>query len=382
MSGRSQSPSDLVPISSSVSQGSLRMTPHRRSRIAVRALLCCAALASAPAVGRADIVTLIPGTTFKQGQGGAVRGTVQSESPSEVVVAVGNSTINVPTDQIARIEYNGQPAMLQLGETHENGGRFTEAIAQYKKAAADAAGKPFVVQSALFHEASALAELAMVEPDQVKEAKDRFSTFLKTYPASRHAAAAREGLARLLMHTGDFKGAEAAIAELAKLPRAAERAGVLKAKLLARQGDHAGAVAELDKLIASLPDKSARQREALLAKAESLAGEEKYKEAEALVRQIIAAAPAEDVAAQSSAYNTLGDCLRAANRPRDAVLAYLHTDLLYAKDKEEHPRALFQLERLFRQIGQTARADEFAQRLKAEYPRSSWLAAPAQPNGS
>ena len=41
----------------------------------------------------------------------------------------------------------------------------------------------------------------------------------------------------------------------------------------------------------------------------------------------------------ASAYNTLGDCLRAAGRPKDALIAYLHTDVLFAKDKEQHPRA-------------------------------------------
>ena len=75
----------------------------------------------------------------------------------------------------------------------------------------------------------------------------------------------------------------------------------------------------------------------MLAKAESLAGTKKYKEAETLVRQVIQANPAEDAAAQAPAYNTLGDCLRAANRPKEALIAYLHTDLLYSKDKEEHP---------------------------------------------
>ncbi len=38
--------------------------------------------------------------------------------------------------------------------------------------------------------------------------------------------------------------------------------------------------------------------------------------------------------------------------------------------------------RLFRQLGNTPRADEFAQRLKQEYPRSTWLTALAQPSGS
>jgi tetratricopeptide (TPR) repeat protein len=215
----------------------------------------------------------------------------------------------------------------------------------------------------------------------MQEAKDHFAAFIRAHASGRHIAAAREGMARLQMHTEDFGGAEATLAELAKLPRTSERAAVLKARLLARRGDYAGSIAELDKLIASLPDKSVRQREARLAKAESLVGAKKFEEAEALVRDVIAAAPAEDVAAQSAAYNTLGDCLVAAKRHRDAVLAYLHTDLLYAKDKVEHPRALFELSRMFREIGNTVRAEEYAQRLKQEYPRSTWTANLAKEAG-
>ena len=100
-----------------------------------------------------------------------------------------------------------------------------------------------------------------------------------------------------------------------------------------------------------------------------------FPKAETLLREVIQANPPEDAAAQAPAYNTLGDCLRAANRPKDALLAYLHTDLLYSKDKEEHPRALHQIVELYRQLKQDGRADEFAQRLKQEYPRSPWTAA-------
>ena len=44
--------------------------------------------------------------------------------------------------------------------------------------------------------------------------------------------------------------------------------------------------------------------------------------------------------------------------------------MLYSKEKEEHPRALAAIAGLFRQLKQDARADEFTQRLKLEYPRS------------
>ena len=323
----------------------------------------------------ADEVVLVPGATVKQASGGRVRGQIQSESPSEVVVKLGSTTTSVPTDLIASIRYDGQPATLQLAETRETAGQLAEAAGLFKKAAGEAADKPYVLQTALYREASVLADLALIEPERVKDAKDRLLRFVQAHPSSRHIIPAREDLARLQLNTGDFAGAEATIADLAKLPKAADRAGVLRAKVLAKQNRHEEALSELDRLIASFPDRSAGRREARLAKAESLVGLKKFKEAESLVRQVITAAPAEDVSAQSAACNTLGDCLRADNRPKEALLAYLHTDLLYGKDKQEHPRALFHIEKLFRQLKQDGRADEYAQRLRQEYPRSQWLTA-------
>jgi hypothetical protein len=108
-----------------------------------------------------------------------------------------------------------------------------------------------------------------------------------------------------------------------------------------------------------------------LVKAQSLVGLKKSKEAETLVGPVLRATPAEDAAARSATYNTLGDCLRAANCPKDALLAYLHTDLLFRKDRQEHSRALFQIEKLFRQLKQEARADAFAERLRQKYPTQS-----------
>jgi len=143
--------------------------------------------------------------------------------------------------------------------------------------------------------------------------------------------------------------------------------------VLGRQGKHQEAVAELDRLIAKFPEDSVSRRSARLIKAESLAGLKRFDEAEKLVREVIQANPPENAAVQAPAYNTLGDCLREADRPKDALIAYLHTDLLYAKNQEEHPRALFQISRLFRRLKQDGRADEVWQRLKHDYPRSPWL---------
>jgi tetratricopeptide (TPR) repeat protein len=328
-------------------------------------------------VSFADDVNLVTGAKFEQAIGGRVRGQVQSESATEVVVQLGANTTKVPTELIQSIRYDGQSASFALGEARESAGQMAEAAEFFKKAAAESTGKPYPQQAALFREAEVLTDLAAVEPDRIKEAKEKLTSFTRAYPSSRHTLSARACLARIQLASGDFPAAEAAINDLARMPKGAERAAVLRTKLLARQNKHKEAIVELDKLIAGSPKGSERLRAAQLAKAESLAATKDFTKAETLLREVIQATPPEDAAGQAPAYNTLGDCLRAANRPKDALLAYLHTDIFYSKDKEEHPRALHQIVLLFRQLKQDGRADDFAQRLKLEYPRSRWATARA-----
>ncbi len=327
------------------------------------------------AVAGADEVVLISGTTVKQASNGRVRGSIASETATEVVVKLGSNAINVPTDQIVSVRYDGQPATMALAESSEGTGQLEKAADLYKKAAAEAGAKPFVEQAARFKQADVTTDLALADPAKAGEAVALLDAFVKAYPASRHSASALENLARLQLQKGDYNQVEKTVASIEKLPRGADRAAVLRAKVLAKKGDYAASVAELDRLIKASPDGSVRQREAKLAKAEGLAGLKKYAEAEADLRAAIKSLPAEDVASQSAAYNTLGDCLRAAGRPKDALLAYLHTDVLYSKDKEQHPRALAQIAQVWRELKRDDRADEVQQRLRQDYPQSPWAKA-------
>ncbi len=336
-------------------------------------LACAAAL-------RADDVVLVPNSTVKEATSkGIVRGTIQSESTTEVVVKLGATTTKIPTDQIVSITYTGQPADMALAETSENQGALGKAIDLYKKAAGEAAEKPLVAQLAQFKAADLTAELALTDPSKANDAISLLNGFVKNNPTSRHIASATESLARLQLSKADYAGIETSLATLAKLPGGADRAAVFRARILAKKNDHPGAIAELDRLIKAGPDGSVRQREAKLARAESLAALKKYADAETEVRSVIKALPPEETAAMASAYNTLGDCLKAAGRPKDALIAYLHTDLLYAKDKEQHPRALAQLVPLWRELKRDDRADETLTRLKQEYPLSPWLSARTSP---
>ncbi len=339
-----------------------------------RILLTLALAVTAAPAARADLINLIPGSTYKA-TGNAVRGTVTAESPTEVTVKVGNTNQAVPTSQIASIRYDGRPASLDLASAREASGNLAEAADQYKKAATEAASRPFIVDDALFNQARVTADLGLTDPSRTDAAIALLEAFLRDHSGSRHLVPSLEALAKLQMQKGSYDAVAQTIDRLSKIPQTADRAAILRARVATRKGDHDAAISELDAMIAAAPEGSIKRRDAQLAKAESLVALKKYPEAEALVRGVIKGAPAEDAATQAVAHNTLGDCLRAAGRPKDALYAYLHTDLLFFKDKEQHPKALARIVQIWRDLKRDERADEALERLKQEYPKSPYVAA-------
>jgi tetratricopeptide (TPR) repeat protein len=326
------------------------------------------------AAARADVVRLVSGSTVKS-TGGQISGQIISETTTEVKIKSATSgEQTIPVDQIESVNYDGVSPTFQLATTRSNAGSLAEAAELFQKAAGEVKGKPFLERAAAFGRAEALGEIAAVDPTKRAQAVEALESFAKSYPGSRQLGAALISLVRLRLSEGDTAGAEAALRDLeAKVPWAVDRAAVLKARVLAKKGENEAAISALDALISASPAGSVKSRDAKLAKAESLAALKKFSEAEALVREVIAEAPAEEKLFQAVAHNTLGDCLRAAGRPKDALLAYLKTDILYSDAKDEHARALAHISDLWRLLKQSPRADEAKARLRDLYPRSPYV---------
>jgi len=347
---------------------------RRRSRalsVLVSTLMVPLAAAS---ISLADVVTLTPDAATK-GSSGVVRGTVISESPTKVEVKLGEKVTAIPTNEVASIDYDGDPPSFESARTKEAQNALAEAADLYKKAASDAASKPFIAEDAAFGQVRVLVELAITEPTRTNEAITLLESFSRTYKNGRHIAPALEALAKLQLAKENFNGLDQTLAQLSKLPGGDDRASLYRIKILTRKGSFDKAVTELDKVIATAPEGSAKRRDAILAKAEGLVAQKKYPEAEALIKGVIKAAAVEDAATQAPAHNTLGECLRAAGRPKEALFAFLHIDTLFFKEKEEHAKALAQIAQLWRdpQLNRPDRAEEVIERLKQEYPRSPYL---------
>jgi tetratricopeptide (TPR) repeat protein len=327
----------------------------------------------------ADTVKLLPEYVEK---GGAKQftGAITSESATEVKIkpTVGKEEA-IPVYKIDTVTYDGLPPSYLLAESRLNTGALVEAAELFQKAAGEAKGKVAIERAAQFNRALALTELALGDPAKAGDAAEALEAFVKAQPASRQIGLALSQLVRLRLMQGDVAKAEAAVNDLkakVKLPadvaKEIDPVPVFQARIQAKRGEHEEAVKALDAILGATSKGSIKAREALLAKAESLAAIKKFPEAEAAVRTVIDQASPEDDLVQAVAYNTLGDCLRAAGRPKDALIAYLKTDILYDRARDQHARALAQIVDLWRTLKQDGRANEVQERLRQQYPQSPY----------
>ena len=91
-----------------------------------------------------------------------------------------------------------------------------------------------------------------------------------------------------------------------------------------------------------------------------------------LATEVLKATDAEDVPLLAQGYNVLGTAYRQAGRTEEALLAFLHVDVLYASLPDAHAEALANLAELWEQVHKTERANHARKVLEEQYPDSPW----------
>ncbi|MBM4076243.1 MAG: tetratricopeptide repeat protein, partial [Planctomycetes bacterium] len=115
-----------------------------------------------------------------------------------------------------------------------------------------------------------------------------------------------------------------------------------------------------------------RYFEALIQQARVLVLQSRHEEAIKIAETVTDTGPADDAPLQAEAYVILGNSLQALSRPKEAVLAYLHVDLLYPKQGDFRAEALFRLVKAWKAVQQPDRSSEAESRLVQNYPNSAW----------
>lgn len=328
----------------------------------------CGALAAAPA---ADTVN----TLHK----GAQHGTITAVARYAVTLKRGEFSEAIPTSQIASLRFDGEPAQLNLARSALDNGRYEEALRLLDKLAGEKIDRPEVRVEIAYLRAQGGARLALAGQGDLRDSGRALTEFVKQNPESYRYLSAVELLGDLLVAVKAYgKAAEQyALLEAAPFPEVQVRGAVARGRALRAQGklDEAGVAfaAALAKTEgASEPAVVAARQEALLGNAEVLAAGGRTAEALGAVESVIAKADAEDARLLARAYNALGSCQRQNGQPKAALLAYLHTDLLYFSQSDAHAEALANLAELWNELREPERAAEAQQMLKQRYPNSAW----------
>ena len=236
-----------------------------------------------------------------------------------------------------------------------------------------------MIQDFEFYRALAAARLALAGSGSIAEAGRAMLVFEKAHKNSFHYFEACETIGDLLVALGKFDQAEAYYNKVAEAPwpQYKMHAGVLVGRALIGQKQFDRASQKFDEVLAMRASgKEAEQAKlaASLGKASALAGAGKTDEAVKLIDEIIAKADPENQELHARAYDELGNCYRAAGKKKDAIIAFLHVDLLYSRFPEQHAEALANLAALFAEDGKAERAAAARATLKEKYPTSNWAA--------
>lgn len=303
-------------------------------------------------------------------------GKVIEMSALEVTIEKESARTPIAVNEIVSIAWDGEPSSVGTARAAMIAGRYEDVLQSIEKVKLDQLKRPEVLQEVEFFKALASARLALAGNGDVGEAESLMLAFGKKYNQNYHYLEACEYLGDLLVAKGLPDRAEGFYGQLAKAPWPAYKmkAGVKIGKAQLAQGKAEDALKSFQAVLDDPTEgEEAEQRRlpATVGKARCLAAAAKHDEAIAMINGVIDKADPEEVELLAEAYNALGLAHRQAGRTKDAIMGFLHVDLLYFGTPAEHITSLENLIQLWNEVQKPERADKAAEILKERYNRTA-----------
>jgi len=306
-----------------------------------------------------------------------IPGKITEITAQDVTVEQAGVPKKVGVNEIDSVTFEGEPPELAQARVFVNNARYADAMSSINKIDLDAVKRPEVKQDIEFYKAIAATRAALAGSANKSTAGKLLAAFSKNNPASFHFLEAEEAMGDLFMSLGKVDSALPFYAKLAATPWPdyQMRAAVLTGRALETQKQYDKAIKKYEEVISrDMQGKEAdKQRlSATLGKATSLSASGKTDDAIKLIEGVIAKADPEQLEVHARAYNALGECYLAAGKKKEAMLAFLHVDVLYAGFPEQHAQALYHLSKLWTEADKAQRAVDASRTLKEKYPNSRW----------
>jgi len=338
----------------------------RRTLLILAVVGLCASSASAQGV-------------MRRGSKSIQSGDVTDVTATEVTVTptIGKKDpIKIPANEILYVQYRGEPPGVSLARSDEKGGRYEKAMDGFKSGAAAASADPPGMKTELqWGAVRMLAKIAMADSAQANAAVAELEKFKKAHPTHYASFTINRYLADVYFAKKDYDKSKAAYLELAKAPWKDSQlaAEIGQAQILLQTNNLDEAAAGFEKVITGAgPAEESSRLAALLGKAKVLTAQAKFAEATPILEEVLAKSPPEETTLQAEAYVRQGDCLQAQGKSKEALLAFLHVDLLFEAEAGLHAEALYNLSKLWRKDNNVDRAQEAVERLQQKYPASDW----------
>jgi tetratricopeptide (TPR) repeat protein len=179
------------------------------------------------------------------------------------------------------------------------------------------------------------------------------------------------------MALGKFAGAVKYYGVLARAPwpDVQMHGALLEARAYRSDGQNDQALRKYDEVIniqLSTAEANRQRNLALVGRAACQAEMGQAADAIASIEKVIQENDSQDTELFGQAYNALGACHRHMKQTQAALEAYLHVDLLFYQDEDDHAEALYYLSELWDQVKKPERAMAARSLLKSRYPGSRW----------
>jgi len=304
-------------------------------------------------------------------------GRIVKMSPLEISYEKSGISTEVPVNEIVMVIYDDEPTSLNIARIAVTNGRYEDALAALEKINLDDVERLEIKQDVAFYKAFCAAKLAMAGEGDIATAGRQMATFVNECKGNYHWLEANEVVGDLLVATRKYAAAETYYGTIGKAPWPdyKMRAGVAIGRALLAQGKPEEATKYFESVLGMQAEgelANFQRMSAMLGKARCLAEAKQYDEAIKLVQDIIAKADGEEVELHARAYNTLGTALKKAGKTKEALLAFLHVDVLYFSIPDAHAEALANLAELWNELHETERATRAQQTLKERYKNSPW----------
>jgi tetratricopeptide (TPR) repeat protein len=310
---------------------------------------------------------------YTQDSNTAQAGTVTEASRNGVKLKVGSNVKDISEDEIRKIAFQGDPAELTRAREFALDGQYQQALEQLEGLDIASLSRDLVKTDAAYYRLLSRAKLALAGQGDKSAAVAEAMDFASKYRSSYHFFSVAKLLGDLALATQNYDRAVQYYGFLSKAPSAESkiRSRYLTGVALLESDK----VAEADKAFSDVAAVSVNSADALrlkilakAGKAVALAKNGKGQEGLDLVDSLIEQLNPTDIEMSAKIYNAQGASYEAAGDIEGAILAYLHTHLMFSAQPEAHARALQRLVELWPKVGRAERAAEARQELQQRYP--------------